>query len=128
MLNAHFGTSFTNYVPVELPLYNIGDSFPNWSAYEKIIKIDFVKIIDSITPTYAIGEIKNGTFYCYAKSETLYYNCDVDGVITKDSLILDRIIPYWESFEDIESVEPLIKNFEIGQRLADFNSFRLLEM
>ena len=37
ILNNHYGTAFTDYVPVELPLYNVGQTFPNWSSCEKII-------------------------------------------------------------------------------------------
>lgn len=133
MLNDHFGTSFTNYVPVEIPLYNIGDYFPNWAKYEKI-RISYLKVAAIIgEQTYSIGQIDNSEFSLMCKTLEEFWIVGSSGEIKGVSSGIESFVeniwkPKLQKYGyKMDSYNLIIQEFEVGNKIDDWNSYVKIE-
>ena len=80
-INEHYGTSFTGWSDNEISL-RVGDSVPNWNAYEKIeMPQTLVAVAKFNNVGYVIGEIVDNTFICDAMEENRAFSISNDGVV-----------------------------------------------
>lgn len=66
-INEHYGTSFTGWSDNEIGL-RIGDTIPNWNAYEKIeLATPFIwKMFMPNSDVLAFGKVQNNILICYS--------------------------------------------------------------
>ena len=82
-VNEKYGTSFEGWS--QLPTaYEVGDTVPNWNAYEKIEKPgQKIALKTQSNPAeYTIGTIKNNVYYMLTNSNDKGYLVRDDGTIT----------------------------------------------
>lgn len=133
MLNAHFGTSFTNYVPVEIPLYNIGDSFPNWSAYEKI-RISNLKLFTLVRDSNgSIGQIDNSEFSLICRTSDSFWLVSDSGIVKGTNSGIETFVNiFWKPRLQnlgykMDSYNLIIQEYNIGDQIDDWNSYVKIE-
>lgn len=105
-VNEKYGTSFEGWS--QLPTaYEVGDTVPNWNAYEKIElpkpflwKYELAGGLESI-----FGKVENNILICYAKSLQYALIADENGLIVGD-FILDK--DFFDTF-----IKPKLNNLEI---------------
>lgn len=61
-INEHYGTSFTGWSDNEISL-RVGDTVPNWNAYEKIEMLSTKVAVEFENNNYFYGYIKGDTFF-----------------------------------------------------------------
>lgn len=87
-INEHYGTSFTGWSDNEIGL-RIGDTLPNWNAYEKIEmpKPFLWKMRWQGTSSLIFGKVENNTLTSFAMSIENPYLADENGLIIGSSNI-----------------------------------------
>lgn len=76
-INAHFGTSFYQEDDIDKD-FTIGETMPNWNAYEKIFITIKYKVQPQGNTNWAIGEMKDNKLYLYVAENPHLGNCGVD--------------------------------------------------
>jgi hypothetical protein len=121
-INAHYGTSFYQEDDIDKD-FTIGETMPNWNAYEKIeLPIrdkDYIKIMDGPT-VYAIGYLENNKFHVYGNNSETYINVNNSGMVTSINSRLIDIISYWESI-GIDEVISEIGVYEINSNIPNWD-------
>lgn len=123
--NEHFGTDINIWTP-ETKNLQVGDTVPNWNAYEKISTLVYIKIHG---PGIA-GYIKDETGFIYTKNNCCYFfNLDTGEVLNVDVHSLtdgfkNTIIGWVRAAGlNITQVEPKEENFEIGQVIQNWDEY-----
>ena len=124
-VNEKYGTSFEGWS--QLPTaYEVGDTVPNWNAYEKIYNLVYIK---RQGPNIA-GYIKNETAFIYTKNNSCYiFNLESGEVQSNSGPVLNETfkpsIIGWASAAglNISQVEPKEESFEIGQVIQNWDDY-----
>lgn len=125
-INAKYGTNFSTLTMQKVKSIDIGETMPNWNAYEKISNIIYIK---RNGPAIA-GYIKDDTGYIYTKNSICYIFDLESGEVTSvtgpqlnDSLKNPIIGWAGAAGFTISQVEPKEENFEIGQSMQNWNNY-----
>lgn len=80
-VNEKYGTSFEGWS--QLPtVYEVGDTVPNWNAYEKIEMPETKEYLAINFGNWCAGYIKNEDIYLYGDTSSEYIIvCNADGVV-----------------------------------------------
>lgn len=132
-INEHYGTTFTGWSDNEISL-SLGDTMPNWNAYEKIEipkRRVAAKMPSGAEAHFIVGEIENSTFKVYAESS--------GGIIsTSSGLIVATNGPaegaaqyiigiFAEYGVTIDSVQNEMVDFEINTYIPNWSVFEIFE-
>lgn len=123
--NENFGTNISHLTP-DTKLFEVGDTVPNWDAYEKISTLVYIKIQGPGTAGYIINE----TGFIYTKNNNCYVfdlgNGEVEndnGIRLSDTFknsIIGRAVEAGLNITQVESKE---ENFEIGQVMQNWDEY-----
>ena len=127
-VNEKYGTSSEGWS--QLPTaYEVGDTVPNWNAYEKMYLLVNIK---TIGPNVA-GYIKDDTGYIYTKNNLCFtFNFQSGNVLSDSGPKLDDgfknviISRASDASYVISKIEPKEENFEIGQTMQNWNEYVII--
>ena len=133
-VNEKYGTSFEGWS--QLPAaYEMGDNVPNWNAYEKIpffpSNIIF-EVENTHDPTgYYAGYYDNGIFNILSHNDYAIIVSNNGNVLQLQSAPVDAL-NWWKSqFEKYNlELSQVIANpvsYSVGDTIADFNTYKLLQ-
>ena len=130
-INEHYGTSFTGWSDNEIGL-RIGDTLPDWNAYEKIEMPQTIKLKLNVpnTPVYSFGYLNGNIFtmICQSSNEVEYalQNGQIVGGGGGDPI--EFMKQYWapkmvEQGYNVTSYQIRINPQELGEIVEDWNSY-----
>ena len=132
-VNEKYGTSFESWS--QLPTaYEVGDTVPNWDAYEKIEMppmVNFKYYLPS--GAYCAGYTQGEKAYVNVNAEQTMFNMDIDGKIwsvfgTPENVLGLLQQPLYRQFgvlyAEILGFEP---GWSIGETVEDWISYILIE-
>ena len=132
-INEHYGTSFTGWSDNEIGL-SIGDSLPNWNAYEKIYltetKVKFN--MPGSTTLFAMGKIVGSNFSLIGNNNNQFYKVETSGVINDLSgAASDFASSYCKqklvsAGYNILTTNVEVKAYEVGDNVEDWQSYILV--
>lgn len=130
-INEHYGTSFTGWSDNEIGL-RVGDTLPNWNAYEKIeLPINRVGIrVNSDNAYFAFGILDNGVFTMNVSSGGGSWISDRMGQVLNSSgppqSAASYIISQFAAYSvNVTEVQANVETFEIGQEVPDWDKYTL---
>lgn len=132
--NEHFGTDITIWTP-ETKTLQVGDTVPNWDAYEKIEmpKLYVAVAVGQGATRFAVGYIKDKTWFIYTNSNNEGIGINNEGVIeaylnSMDTLTQYVLLPKLESSGyDVQSVEYVEEDYQIGETIPNVNETTFIE-
>lgn len=133
-VNEKYGTSFTSYTPVEVFGLDVGDDYPDWDAYEKILiqledglyKFD---LTDGHEGAFCCMEVQNGSVSVYASSLESGGNINVynpNGTFNAASgseNVLSAIAQICSNYPNFVSVSRIVKD---SANLENWSEYSLL--
>lgn len=130
-INEHYGTSFTGWSDNEIYL-RIGDTIPDWNAYEKIeLPINRVAIrVNNDNAYYIFGILDNGVFTMNIIGGGSSWIADRNGQILNSSgppqSAASYIIGQFAIYSVVVTeVRTNVESFEIGQNVPDWDKYTL---
>ena len=128
-VNEKYGTSFEGWS--QLPaVYEVGDTVPNWNAYEKIEMTKSQKIAIGFNRNiaFSFGEIRNDIFFIIVNSESQGIWAKDDGEVVSYSGPNDEAKSYLiETLSNkginISDVINEISNLQIGEIVGDWSEY-----
>ena len=132
-VNEKYGTSFEGWS--QLPaVYEVGDTVPNWNAYEKIeLPIDQKLAIGmNGNSVFSIGRLIGTEFYITVKSANQGYWTNNEGKITSlGGPTSEAGAEYIKGLLEnkgyaISEIKDNIVQYEVGEIVEDWNSYEIL--
>lgn len=130
-VNEKYGTSFEGWS--QLPtVYEVGDTVPNWNAYEKIempaTKQNIKTLMPGGTELYAFGQIDGSKFMLAATDEDRFYvvrNGNVESIFSRatefaETQMKPKLI---EAGYNVEETTLQIFSYEVGDEIPEWNSY-----
>lgn len=129
-INEHYGTSFTGWSDNEIGL-RLGDTLPNWNAYEKINGEFGIKIASHFTQSNIvfIGWLYEDIYHYYAVDEDSAcgvldtegrYIAPIDVTESIQQMLLENIE---NAGYNVSAIQPDIIQLEIGQIVPNWNDY-----
>lgn len=129
-INAKYGTNFSTLTMQKVKSIDIGDTVPNWDAYEKIeLPKQYVKI-DLVRSNYAFGYVQNKTLKVYGPKADSFFLANSGGEILSSSqnaasMISGNFIPRLiAQGYDVESGETQSVVYEIGDHVNNWENYK----
>lgn len=125
-INEHYGTSFAGWSDNEISL-RVGDTVPNWNAYEKITMPIYLALLNGQT-TYFCGKLQNNVFELYGPEDDKMFVIS-DTIIRAASnganrYLSDVAIPKLTSLGyEINSYNIGSNGYEVGDEIADWDNY-----
>ena len=123
--NEHFGTDIQIWTP-ETKTLQVGDSLPNWNAYEKILLPIVTNVKFKGSSNYYIGKIEQSKCYIYGDGDTKFAVVDAKGYYRAlgndvQGLFRDLIKPALvrEGY-DVNSYEDIILDLPLNSEVPNF--------
>ena len=132
-VNEKYGTSFEGWS--QLPTtYEVGDTVPNWNAYEKINREFGIKIAShfSTSPVVLIGWLYNDIYHFYAiKERTAYGVSDTEGriiaPIEMQEGVPEMLMEHMNTAGyNVSSIQPDVIQLQMGTILPNWNEFKVI--
>lgn len=132
-INAHYGTSFYQEDDIDKD-FTIGETMPNWNAYEKILlpeKVNF-RFLMSGSSAYVTGFMQGDKAYLNAQRENAIWNVSSEGEIWGS---LGKASNYEEQTKtlllsnfgrQISEVLPFVVEWQQGAQVPNWESYTLL--
>ena len=129
-INEHYGTSFTGWSDNEIGL-RIGDTLPNWNAYEKIMlpPIIYAKITPLGSSLWTIGKILGNTFKILCQNNEGAWQVTNDGKINDVFGHPYDLMSYmWapklqQAGYEISAFEIEVVDYNVGDTIENWNDF-----
>ena len=130
--NEHYGTDINIWTP-ETKNLQVGDTVPNWSAYEKIeMPIQSIKsLMPGGTDLYAFGHIQDKKFLLASATEDRFYVVKnstgvVESMFNRAEEFAETIIKpkLLEAGLDIEETGLETFSYEVGDEIPNWNSYK----
>lgn len=130
--NEHFGTGINIWTPETITL-QVGDTVPNWNAYEKIeIPIPYYAVTTGGLNTFAAGYLVGNVWhvYFYANNNTL--RIDNTGLITgevvsADGLIKGLMLPKMrDNGIEVESYVQDVVDWNVGETIPNVEQYTFI--
>lgn len=132
-INAHYGTSFYQEDDIDKD-FTIGDTVPNWSAYEKIFGKFIIKIASKFRndTIVFVGWLYNEIYHYYAIAEDVAYGVSAsDGKIVttievKDSIPQQLMEHMNSAGYNVSNIEPDVKQFGFNTIVPNWNDYLVI--
>ena len=133
-INEHYGTSFTGWSDNEISL-RVGDTVPNWNAYEKIllpVNNNF-RFKPSGNSAFIAGFVENDNAYIYTDSSNYLWNISPEGQIwgsfgaISDISTQAKQLLLNEYGKEFDVINALVENWEQGQTVPNWEGYKILE-
>lgn len=130
--NEHFGTEIQIWTPETITL-QVGDTVPNWNAYEKIeMQIPYYAVTTGGVNTFAAGYMDGNVWhvYFYANNNALRINST--GLITgelasADSLIQGFMLPKMRSNGiEVQSYVQEVIDWNVGETIPNVEQYTFI--
>lgn len=129
--NEHFGTDIALWTP-ETKSLQVGDTVPNWNAYEKIeLPKQYVRT-NLFEDKYAFGFVQSNTLKVYGPASDSFYMANNGGEIFSSAgnasnmingTFKPRLIA--QGYE-VESAETEITSYEVGQQVEYWENYVII--
>ena len=132
-VNVKYGTSFESWS--QLPTaYEVGDTVPNWNAYEKILLPEMVnfRFLASGSTAYITGFMQGDKAYLNSRTENAVWNVSPEGQVWgaggKASLYEEQTKTLLLSNfgREISEVLPFVVEWQQGSQVPNWESYTLL--
>lgn len=131
-INEHYGTSFTGWSDNEIYL-RIGDTIPNWNAYEKIeIPLQYLAVTTGGANRYAVGFLIDKVWHVYFNSNNMAWGIDNTGLIVTemggmDGLINGLMLPKIREYGiEVETYAQEIVSWNVGDTIPNVEQYSFI--
>ena len=133
-VNEKYGTSFEGWS--QLPTaYEVGDTVPNWNAYEKILLPAKIFVAASLGNNgYSIGYIMQNKYVFYAENDQNTYVMSMQGNVIAKNVPIEtswnyRVKPELENngYENVTEYLTETKIFEVGDNVENIGEYQFIE-
>ena len=132
--NEHFGTGINIWTPETINL-QVGDTVPNWNAYEKIKlpPIMLYKYKNPVNSVWFFGEVENANAKIYGEDENTYFVLnDAGSIIGKNSANVDTLKEEIKSAieakisESLQTISIVSTDYQIGNNVDKWNEYEIV--
>ncbi len=133
-VNEKYGTSFESWS--QLPtVYEVGDTVPNWNAYEKILLPTKIFVAASLGNNgYSIGYITGNKYVFYAQNGQNTYVMSMQGIVITNSVPIEtswiyRVKPELENngYENVTEYLTETKILKVGDNVENIGEYQFIE-
>lgn len=132
--NEHFGTDIDIWTPETITL-QVGDTVPNWDAYEKILLPAKIFVAASLGNNgYSVGYIQGNKYVFYSDALQNTYVMSMQGRIIANSISVEwswinRVKPALinHSFENVTEYLTEAKLYEVGDIVENIGEYQFIE-
>jgi hypothetical protein len=126
-INAHYGTSFYQEDDIDKD-FTIGETMPNWNAYEKISDIRWAILYTGASGVFGI--IENDTYKVYCSDANTVQITSNEGVIVGSQYYTSDFANFMKqklvtAGVNVESVEQLISSLNQGDNVPDWSLYNI---
>ena len=133
-INVHYGTSFSGWSDNEIGL-RIGDTLPNWNAYEKILLPNKIYVAASLGNNgYSVGYIQGNKYVFYSEANQNTYIMSKGGRIIANGISVEttwnyRVKPVLinHSFENVTEYLTEAKLYNVGDIVENIGEYQFIE-
>lgn len=125
--NEHFGTDISIWTPEKKTL-QVGDTIPNWNAYEKIELLKDKIKLKMTNNMWSFASIRNNTVYVAASDEHSFFVVDDNGNVSQilsgiETLIERNWVPKLSDAGLNYEVSQEIVDYQVGQSVDNWSRF-----
>lgn len=133
-INVHYGTSFSGWSDNEIGL-RIGDTLPNWNAYEKILLPNKIYVAASLGNNgYSVGYIQGNKYVFYSEANQNTYVMSKGGRIIANGISVEATWNYKvkpvlinHSFENVTEYLTEAKLYNVGGIVENIGEYQFIE-
>lgn len=133
-VNEKYGTSFTSYTPVEIHGLDVGDDWPDWDAYEKILlpSKQYFAIFSEDNAAYITGFIQgNNAFINTDDSNACWLVSDEGEISTTGGPVSNYSLQTREKLleeygKEFDEIGAFVEDWEQGGTVPNWENYNIL--